>query len=483
MLLHLTFWSFTQEMWGIVTSNFAGSNSVMLNPSGIITSKLYMDINLVTADVFAQNNYLYIHAADYSPFKFIGKDPEWPKYGPDEVAFDRYSSKIPKNGYVNIFVKGPSFMLARGRHAIALHTGVRYLTSLTNIPYHVANFGYYGLDYQEQHNINYTSKNASAAALAFGEVGLTYAYSFRKFNMEDWSAGITIKRLFGVTGAYMYASDLDYTTVNDSTIDIKNINAVAGFALPLDYDNNDFPDSGPTIKGGGFGIDLGITFQQKILTYQKRRITKLCSQRYTDYIYKVGFSLLDIGSVRFTTNAQQHAYEDVGRYWINVDTISYYNMNRLMRTLSTVFYDDPQESYRGDQISVYLPAAFSFQFDYRFFRNWYGGAVFIHSIPLSKSMVVRPAQVVLIPRYETPFFEASLPISLYDWRYPRVGLSLRYHFLTVGTDNLSWLLGVSDFTGMDFYISVKFNFRRGNCGRWGRQLPCENDEYGLDRKR
>lgn len=483
LLIHLTTAVTSQEMWGLVNSNFSGSNSVLINPSGIVASKLFLDINLATADIFVSNNYLYIHREDYSLFKFLKKDPVWPKYGPDDFAFDHYTSKTPKDVYVNLYVKGPSFMLARGRHAIALHTGVRYLTSLTDIPFHAANLGYYGLDYEEQYNINYHNRNASMGALAFGEVGLTYAYAFRKYAMEDWSAGITLRRLFGISGSYLYANDIDYTLVNDSTMDFKNLNAEAGFSMPLDYNNNDFPDAGPRIKGGGYAFDLGVTFQRKLLSYQKRRITKMCRQRYSDYIYKIGFSLLDIGYVKFTENAQAHAYNDVGRYWYNIDTLSYYNMNQMMGTLSDVFYGDPQASYQGDQFSVFLPAAVSLQADYKFYRNWYGGGVFIHPLRISKSMVYRPTQIMLAPRYETPHFEASLPVSLYEWRYPRVGFSLRYHFFSIGTDNLAWLFGVSDFTGIDFYFSVKFNFRKGNCIGLGREVPCENDEYGYPRKR
>jgi hypothetical protein len=157
-------------------------------------------------------------------------------------------------------------------------------------------------------------------------------------------------------------------------------------------------------------------------------------------------------------------------------------MNTLMKSMSDVFYGDPNAAYRGDQISVMLPAAYSIQFDYRLFKSWYAGAVFIHSFPVSKNMVYRPTQIMVAPRYETPHFEAALPVSLYEWRYPRVGLSLRYHFFSIGTDNLGWLLGFSDFTGLDFYFSIKVNFSKGNCGLFGRELPCENDEYGLYRK-
>jgi hypothetical protein len=154
-----------------------------------------------------------------------------------------------------------------------------------------------------------------------------------------------------------------------------------------------------------------------------------------------------------------------------------------MRTFSQVFYDDPDASYRGNTISIFLPSAVSAQFDYKFYRNWYASAVMIHPIRLSKSSIYRPTQILVAPRYETPYFEASLPVSLYEWRYPRVGLSLRYHIITIGTDNLSWIFGLNDFTGLDFYVSIKFNFRKGNCGKWGRELPCENEEYGLHRKR
>ncbi len=312
-----------------------------------------------------------------------------------------------------------------------------------------------------------------------GEVGVSYAYSFRKISMEDWSAGITIKRMFSIGGGYMRASDADYIVLNDTSIDIKHLNAEVGFSLPLDYNNNNFPDSGPLIKGGGFGFDLGLTFQNKVLSYQKKRVTKLCRQRYIDYIYKIGVSVIDIGYVNFKKNAELHSFDNVSKYWINFDTLTYRNMNALMQTLSNVFYGDPNASYVDNKIKVFLPTAFSFQADYKVYRHWYAGAVFIQPLQMGKSYVRRPSQIVLVPRYESPELEFSLPFSLYNYRYPRLGFSVRYHFLTLGTDELLSLLGITNFTGFDFYISFKINFSKGNCGRFKRNVPCENEEYGI----
>jgi hypothetical protein len=472
----------SQEMWGIVTSNYAGSNGVLLNPCAINTSKLYLDINIVTADVFFENNYAFIHKADYSLFKFVSANPEWPKYGPDEMPFDHYTGKNRKYVYSSELIKGPSFMIAYGRHAFAFHTGARAITSANAVPYDIANFGYYGLDYTEQHNKDFSSSNFGSSSLVLGEIGFTYAYSFRKKSMEDWTAGITVKRYFSAAGGYFRVNDLDYIVLNDSTINIKNLNAEVGYSMPLDYDNNDFPDDGPLIKGGGFGFDIGITFQNKALSYQKKRVRRLCSQRYIDYNYKIGVSLLDVGYVNFKKNAQLQSYDNVSQYWINIDTLNFYNMNQIRQTISNVFYGDPDASNIDSQIRVYLPTAFSIQADYRFTKRLYAGAVWIHPLRLGKAYIRRPAQIVLVPRYESSHLEFALPVSLYDYRYPRLGLSVRYRFLTIGTDDILGLHGLTDFTGLDLYVSLKLNFRKGFCGRYKHNLPCENGEYGLQRR-
>jgi hypothetical protein len=374
-------------------------------------------------------------------------------------------------------------MLVYGRHGFAIHTAARVLSSMSRVPYHILNFGYYGLDYLDQQNINYKNQDFAASAMTLGEVGVSYAYAFRRYSNEDWSAGITAKYLFSAGGGYMYASDANYMVINDSTIDIKNINAEFGIAIPLDYDNNDFPDDGGWIKGRGVGFDIGVTFQNKILSYQKKRISKLCRQKYIDYTYKIGVSIIDLGFVNFKNNAQLHAYEDVSEYWVGIDTMSYYNVNQLARTMSEIFYGDPDASYRGNKIKIYLPTAFSLQGDYKVRKNWYAGGVVILPLVMGKSYIHRPAQVALIPRYETPQFELSMPLSLYSWKYPRMGLSARYEFLSLGTDDLLGLMGITNFTGVDFYISLKFNIRKGNCGRFSRNVPCENDEYGIKRSR
>lgn len=483
LLLSVTKVMKAQEMWGITMSNYAGSTGTILNPTAIYTSKLYLDVNIATADIFFDNNYGYIHKQDFSLFKYLGKNPQFPEYGPDDMPFDHYTDKNSKYIYSSELIRGPSAMVAVGRHAFALYTGARALTSGNAVPYEIANFGYYGLDYTPQHNIDFMRNDFGSSAIIMGEVGLTYAYGFRKMFMEDWSAGITVKRLFSVGGAYVQANNLNYMVLNDTTINIKNLNAEVGYALPFDYETNEFPGGGSFIKGGGFGFDIGVTFQNKSLSYQKKRIRRLCSQRYADYIYKVGISLIDFGFVDFKTNAQQHNFTDVSEYWINIDTLSYTNLNQLSHSLSDVFYGNPFASLTDEKIRIYLPTALSIQGDYRIWNHWYAGAAIIQPLRMGNSYLRRPAQIALVPRYESPHLEFSVPISLYDYKRPRIGASVRYYFFTIGTDNLLGSTGITDFTGLDFYFSIKINFRKGFCGKFKRNLPCENEEYGIRKKR
>ena len=86
-----------QEMWGVVNGNYAGINSTLVNPSSMLHSKLYLDINLATVDLFFENNAFYIHKEDYKPMAFLRSDVNLPEYGKDDLPFDYYRNESRKN--------------------------------------------------------------------------------------------------------------------------------------------------------------------------------------------------------------------------------------------------------------------------------------------------------------------------------------------------------------------------------------------------
>jgi len=471
-----------QEMPGLLNSNYAGVSSVLINPANMVLSKSYFDMHLLTLQSFTQNNLIYIPGEDYRITNFIDPENDLPKYPPDNNNFLYYRNSLDKFAFNQQRFTGPSAMMMYGDHAVALHTAVRTHVSATNVPYEIGVFSIEGLKYDPLHNINFWSKNERISAMAWGEIGLSYAWAFKKEFRDKWSAGITVKRLLGHSAGFMKVDEIDYMVLNDSTIHIRSLTADAGFSVPVDYDSNEFPDDGPLFKGGGFGVDMGLTFTRMKQGFQRYNPDQLCEFPYSDYEFRLGISILDFGAAKFGTHSKLHRFEDVGLLWTNYDSVNYSNLNQMAAEFSQLFTGDPAASLQAESFTLGLPTAISVQFDYHYRRNVYLNATWVQAVPVWKYSLIRPSQIAFTPRYETDWFEFSLPLSLFQYRIPRIGASVRFGYLTVGTERLGTWLGMADLTGIDIYASFKFNLRKGKCLKKRTTDYCENEEYGFTKK-
>jgi hypothetical protein len=456
-----------QEMLGVTLGNYAGINSAQLNPSAMHSSKQYLDVELFGADGFIQNNLLYQDKSDYSFGHFFQGGYQFPThaedYGTEVRPFYVYNNTHPKDMYHQVRIIGPGAMLIWNRHAFAITTGAREVFSVKNMPYDVANFVYLGLNYAPQHNINYNdTRPFSSAGLAWAEVGVSYAYIIYNKRVDRISVGASVRRLFGVAGTYASVKNINYVVPDDSTLIINNLDAELGVSAPINYSTNQY-ESGNTIKGGGFGFDVGATYTRLTRSTYTSYTRKPCAARYDDYIFRVGVSLIDIGRIRFKKNAIKYRIDNQSSYWTDVDTFNPRNISNFLDTVSYQFYGDPTTAYVGDMMSVWLPSAASVQFDYHYLGPWYINAVLVYGFNLAKNSVTRPAELAITPRYETGWFEASLPVSLYDWNLVRMGLALRFYILTIGTEKLGQFFSFSDFTGMDLYFNLKIPLDKGSC--------------------
>ena len=240
------------------------------------------------------------------------------------------------------------------------------------------------------------------------------------------------------------------------------MNSEIGMSLPVDYQTSEL-NTEKLFKGGGFGLDVGFTYKRLLNYHQDQYFNSLCAQPYEDYLYRIGVALLDIGGIRFNNNAVKINIDNRSAYWNNVDKLNFSSVDQFLDTLSYQFYGDTVSAYTGDKFTMWLPSALSVQFDYHLTKHWFLNSSLIYGFPMSKSSIVRPAELSVTPRFETSIFEISMPFSLYDWKLPRLGLALRVYGITVGTDKLGGFFSYSNFTGLDFYFSVKLFFNKGNC--------------------
>jgi len=456
-----------QEMLGSTLGNFSGVNGLLLNPSAIHNSKTYLDIQLLGANLSLQNNYLFMKKYDYRFSNFFRSGYQWPThsedYGTEERIFYHYANTRDKNLYLQARVDGPGAMLTIGKHAFALTTAVRAVLSGSNIPHDVANFLYLGLNYRPQQGVPYHDQGRmSAAAMAWAEIGLTYGNVVYARGFDRIAAGITVRRLLGYGGMYFSATKLDYTVLDDSTLDVRNMQAEVGMSLPVGYDNNSYQTS-PLVKGGGFSTDIGVTYTRLARYHQPEYFNSLCAQPYEDYRYRVGIAVIDFGGIRFSDHALRLKIDNRSSYWEHVTHMNFRTVRQLLDTVSYKFYGNNTEAYDGERFTLWLPTALSVQFDYHLKNFWYLNASLVQGIPVTRKELRRPSELSITPRYESRWFEASLPVSFYDWQTARVGLALRAYGFTIGTDKLGGFLHISDFTGLDFYFSLRFFLDKGNC--------------------
>jgi len=275
----------SQEMLGITMGNYSGVASVMVNPAMIANTRYYLDINLVSADVFFRNNFAYIPASDASIYSIYRDTDNLPTYGPDDMNFTYYDNKDLKFATVKQKVLGPSAMIQLGNHSFALSTSAQFFTSANRIPYEMPLFGYFGMNESSLHNINYIDYDIDAATAAWMDVGISYAYTAYEYLDQKITVGATLKYIWSYAGMYMESSNVDYIVLNDSILNINDLNASTGFALPIDYSNSNQFVNDPLFKGRGFGVDLGVVYVKK-KRVDKVRWNKLCGQKFDDYIFQ-----------------------------------------------------------------------------------------------------------------------------------------------------------------------------------------------------
>ncbi|MEZ5196085.1 MAG: hypothetical protein R2764_06700 [Bacteroidales bacterium] len=186
----------TQDMLGLVNSNYAGIYGNNINPSGMVSSKLYMDYNLLSLNASFGSNYIFIERSDFVDLLYNGIIPTYYTDEHEERNFNIYRERERYSGFQNIRINGPGGMVVYGEHAFALTSSIRSQSSFTNLPNDMALFIYEAIDYKKQQGILWSHDQPTrVGSLSWMEIGLSYAYNFRRFKWEYWAVGISLKPL------------------------------------------------------------------------------------------------------------------------------------------------------------------------------------------------------------------------------------------------------------------------------------------------
>ncbi|MDP4292105.1 MAG: DUF5723 family protein [Bacteroidota bacterium] len=453
-----------QDMLGTWGSNYGGVNAAIQNPTLIANSRLYADVNLVGATFGYYHNDSYIenpvsYAYDYLHQQSIG-------FPPQAAKTNYYNNHRPDiiNGFISARELGPAFMLNNGMNAYAFSYSIREAFSATKIPDVVGQITEQGFADPSviAHGTYDISSPMRLAGLAWGEAAFTYARVLKSYTRDVMTLGITLKYLTGFGGGFIYSNNDAFAMTDRNQITINKSTVKAGLSIPFRYDDPKQQVSyDPNYSWGtGFGTDLGFSIQHNLeLHYNTKRFSRLCEQEFEPYDYRFSVAIVDLGYIRFKDNAISGTLSNSKPISYDFRNFVYTNTNNAIDTLNTL-YNPKDSSIVKKKFSIVTPTALTFQYDKRITPNIYITTAAVIGIPISKNAVQRPSQFAVIPRYESDIFEVSLPVSLYEFTKPRVGLSGRIFFLTLGTDRLLSLSGVHDYYGYDFYASIRLNFMK-----------------------
>ena len=472
-----------QEMLGVAFSVYNGVSSASLNPAFLTGTKVYMDVNAMSGDFSLANDMVYFPSENNTLIKSMHGDSSVYRNGMYKWgrAFNYYDNKHNKYFASNVKIQGPSIMMQVDKHAFGITTAFRSFQSGNKIPYQIPITLYEGIEYQKLQGVEFDDDPYSFASMAWSEIGLSYAYNIYDRYSNRLTLGVSAKALFGHQGAYVSVKNSNYIVedmyTKGKTVDFKNLDMEAGFALPVSYGTEFEMDLRPVAKGYGMGVDIGLVYTKLKSKIVYERKGKICEKPYVEYKYKIGISLLDLGGIMFSHDTQLHKFTNVSKYWEHFDTIRFSGINYGVRNYSNGFYGDPDASYAGSKMRIMLPATISLQFDYHLTRRVYLAGLWMHPIKFSPNTLWRPSQIAFVPRYESRLVGVSLPISLFNYQEPRVGLAVRLYSFTIGTERLGSLLGISNFNGTNIYFSIRFNLCKGACSTY-KTGACQSNGFG-----
>jgi Family of unknown function (DUF5723) len=434
-----SFWG--QDELGIAGSQRAPVNTAYFNPASICDARTFVDVEFAGVGVFLYNNLAFVGKKDFSLTDFGG-------IGNIQYNLERkrYAAKL------NASIKGPSFTATYKEHSFGMHTGVNVMFDLRRLPNVAGPLISGGLDNPSEIGQQHTISNARAGLLAYGYVGLSYATIAYRWDTGILLAGATINRILSPGAFGVHLNEWTYTLQDSSKLTTQRLQGDLGF--------NSFGNG--LISGKGWGIDLGVTYKKRMKGSFGYTPWSPCTDG--KYKYKISAALLDFGSAKFKS--------PYFRYEFNQDNQSSYdgtintNWDESASVDSTISQGWGATAITsGAKLKMKLPTALSAQVDYHVIKKLYALGALTWGFPRKNNYgIQRASYIAVVPRWESQNYEASIPISLYDFKKPMVGLCFRVRSFIIGSDNLNAFLFNGNLSSANVYIHLKFSlFNHPKC--------------------
>ncbi|MBC3785519.1 DUF5723 family protein [Spirosoma utsteinense] len=454
--------SLAQNMLGVSTSRYGGTNRLYINPAFAASSPQDVYLNGFMGNAHVNNNYVR-YQAPFSLLRLISGSVQDRFKRPDgTIAFDAsYTKEMldgkPKNGTLWGEVRGPSMLIRTSpRSALAVTTRFRAVGQVIGASESVLSAVRSGLGEGAPLGIPSVDNQLSANTSTYAELGLTYAGTLLEGDGRKLMMGATAKVLLGYNAQHLINRGLDYRIITDPTnpnsaiLEVTRLNADLGYTTFLQNRAISLRTLvSPSSPGRGVGLDLGFSY-----------VSKYDSESPA---LQLGLALTDLGGL--TYRGEQYAYSDIGETPVQFTSQDFNNLGgsvdiaRLIQNKLTTGRRPDRNSFRSG-----LPTSLNLTVDYELPDGFGLNVTYLQDVrSVEATAIHQPTLLAVTPRYETRWVSMAVPLAYLN-RGVTAGLSVRVGPAWIGSDNVLGLLGNSTNgirpRGLDVYGGVAFGIGR-----------------------
>jgi len=280
-----------QDFTGYGADNYAGVNTLLLNPAMLAGSKYKVNVNLIAVSAGAQNN-----AFELDQKKLFGLHFSNLQEGNGYTKAPNHDYKYL---YFNTDILGPSAMInINHKNAVALITRMRVLANESNLSDGI--FRLFGNSDPAYYNTNIIDRSLQNKMQAFADAGISFGRILVEKPNTLFKVGVTAKYIAGLAAASLSTGQMTANIDPANNITSLTADMTAAYSSNLDnMGNGSFSDIFHKQAGHGMGFDLGAVYES--------RPASLAGDP-TPYRLRLGLSVTDIGSVRYNNSTNGNTY-------------------------------------------------------------------------------------------------------------------------------------------------------------------------------
>lgn len=499
----------SQEFLPALNDNYMGINQALLQPASIADSRFKVDINFLGFSTDVYNDMLRINPMDFVKNNY---SDYWEDYN--------YTGSVngrDKNAIASQSALMPGFMVTLSpKHALGFTYRARNIMNFDDISEPLARSFVKQYELSEHWNQWYYDKELRAINHMFADYGLTYAREIIDLDKHYLKGGVTLKLLQGLAAAQIQASDYYYylyRQANEESAEYISINSpfveygVSGNWNWGSEENGRYPGDFDYkfIGKPSVGLDLGVVYEfrpeREKYYYDMDGEYGLDRLDQNKYLLKVGFSVLDIGRLRYDKEYLSRNFSA----GFTPDYLQRYNSGNNAIPFNTSWMEIGGEKFgvppwvnfsdsldrREDlghgvswapenegSFKIKLPTAISLQVDYHVVKGLYVNLTTytaLHQSLKNPGNSHYMSNYSITPRYEHKWFSVMVPVQYNQFDRMDIGLGIRAAFLYMGMNNLFNAIFGGDMFGTGIYMGLKIPI-------WYGKPPKDFDKDGVSDK-